>query len=101
MNRYNIYDMNCSLPRIITHQTYGRNDGKGFTTLLEKDGEWVRYEDAKGLVDDNKKLMQEVNHYRNLIVASLTPNELTINHVRLSFGLNALPENAAYILPHR
>jgi hypothetical protein len=49
MNRYNIYDMNCSLPRIITYQTYGRNDGKGFTTLLEKDGEWVRYEDVKEL----------------------------------------------------
>jgi len=49
MNRYNIYDMNNSLPKVITYRTHLRNDGKGFTTLLEKDGEWVRYEDVKGL----------------------------------------------------
>jgi hypothetical protein len=84
MNRYNIYDMNCSLPRIITYQTHTRNDGKGFTTLLEKDGEWVRYEDTKELKLQVAALTAQLDEKKTNDIKRLQLKEDDVLNVKLN-----------------
>lgn len=88
MDTYGIYDMNHLLPKAITFKIHGRNDGKGFATLLEKDGEWVRYEDVKGLELQVKTLTEQLSKMERrpteneiidkIQVLNLKPNDILI-----------------------
>jgi hypothetical protein len=59
MDRYRIYDMNKYPPKTITEQTYGKNDGRGFEIMAEKDGEWVKYSDVKDLLESKIQIIRK------------------------------------------